>query len=163
MSVNYTTYDVRRDRDTINTSSHPFVMVRSPETGEGVHLYWYAQVLGIYHAPIWTTHPAASGNSVQQMQFLWVRWLGAEPRYRSGSQVAHLPKIGFVEATDGDAFGFLDPDLVIRGSHLIPAFHSGRTHNLMPYDGSTIARTDGEKDDWVNYYVNMYVFISDIF
>ena len=60
------------------------------------------------------------------MQFLWVRWLGIEPGYTSGSRVARLPKIGFVEAMDEDVFGFLDPDLVIRGSHLIPTFHLGR-------------------------------------
>ena len=74
--------------------------------------------------------------------------------------MARLPKIGFVEATDEDAFGFLDPDLVIRGSHLIPTFHSGRTCTLMRYDGPTTARPAGEKDDWVNFYVDMYDILS---
>ena len=134
-------------------------MVQSPEAGENVHPYWYAQVLGIYHTHISTTHPAASKHSAQPVQFLWVRWLGAEPGYRSGSRVARLPKVGFIEVTDGDAFGFLDPDLVIRGSHLIPAFHSGRTYNLMPYDGPTVARPTNTKDDWVNFYVNVYDFL----
>ena len=132
-------------------------MVRSPEVADDAHPYWYAQVLGIYHTNVATTHPAASKHSAQPMQFLWVRWLGAEPGYRSGSRVARLPKVGFVEVTDEDAFGFLDPDLVIRGSHLIPAFHSGRTRNLMPFDGPTVAHAAVEKDDWVNFYVNMYV------
>ena len=108
---------------------------------------------------IWTTHPAAQKHSAQPMQFLWVRWLSAEPGYRSGSQVARLPKIGFVEATDDDAFGFLDPDLVIQGSHLVPAFHSGRTHDLMSYRGPAAARPVGETDDWVNFYVNVYDFL----
>jgi len=131
-------------------------MVQSPEAGENMHPYWYAQVLGIYHTHVSTTHPAAMKHSAQPIQFLWVRWLGTEPGYRSGSRVARLPKVGFVEVTDEDAFGFLDPDLVIRGSHLIPAFHSGRTCDLMPYDGVTSARSANEKDDWVNFYVNMY-------
>ena len=138
-------------------------MIRSPEVDNDLHPYWYAQVLGIYHTHVSTTHPEAPSHSAKPMQFLWVRWLGAEPGYRSGSRVARLPKIGFVEATDEDAFGFLDPDLVIRGSHLIPAFHSGRTRDLMPYDGPTAARTDGEKDDWVNFYVNMCDFLSITF
>ena len=146
-SVNYTTYDIRRDRDTINTSSRRYVMVQSPEVGDNTHPYWYAQVLGIYHTQASTTHPAAAKHSAQPIQFLWVRWLGTEPGYRSGSQVARLPKIGFVEVTDEDAFGFLDPDLIIRGSHLIPAFHSGQTCDLMPYDGPTIARPASVKDD----------------
>ena len=89
------------------------------------------------------------------MEFLWVRWLGIEPGHRSGSKVARLPKIGFVEDTDEDAFGFLDPDLVIRGCHAIPDFNSGRTSSLMSYDGPTVARSPSEKDDWTNFYVNM--------
>ena len=88
-------------------------MIRSPEVGNNTHPYWYAQVLGIYHALVSTTHPAVQTHSAKSMQFLWVQWLGAEPGYRSGSRVARLPKIGFIEATDEDAFGFLDPDLVI--------------------------------------------------
>ena len=134
-------------------------MVRSPEPGDNTHPYWYAQVIGIYHAHVSTTHLAATKHSAQPIQFLWVRWLGAEPGHRSGSRVARLPKVGFVEVTDDDAFGFLDPDLIIRGSHLIPAFHCGRTHNLMPYCGPTFARTGDEKDDWTNFYVNMYDFL----
>ena len=130
-------------------------MLQSPEVGTGAHPYWYAQVLGVYHADVSTAHPEASRHSAQRMEFLWVQWLGIEPGHRSGSKVARLPKVGFVEDTDEDAFGFLDPDLVIRGSHLIPAFNSGRTPDLMLYDGPTAARPPDEKDDWVNFYVNM--------
>ena len=107
------TYDVCRDRDTVTTCTRRYVMLWSPEAGPGVHPYWYAQVLGIYHANVSTTHPAASKHSAQHMEFLWVRWLGVEPGHRSGSRVACLPKVGFVEDKDKDAFGFLDPELVI--------------------------------------------------
>ena len=130
-------------------------MLRSPEVSTGTHPYWYAQVLGIYHANVSTTHSEAPKHSAQRMEFLWVRWLGIEPGYLSGSKAARLPKVGFVEDTDEDAFGFLDPDLIIRGSHLIPAFNSGRTSILMPYNGPTVARSPGENDDWTNFYVNM--------
>jgi len=158
--VNYTTYDVRRDRDTINTTSHPFIILHSPEVGANTHPYWYAQVLGIYFAHVSTTHPMAPKRPAQRMEFVWVRWLGVEPGYRSGSKAARLPKVGFVEDTDEDAFGFVDPDLIIRGSHLIPDFNSGRTSSLMPYDGPTVARSPERKDDWTNFYVNMYVIYS---
>jgi hypothetical protein len=50
--VNYTTYDMRRDFDTINSKTHPFVMVSSPETEEDAHPFWYASVLGVFHADI---------------------------------------------------------------------------------------------------------------
>ena len=97
-------------------------MLRSPEVSNNAHPYWYAQVLGIYHTHVSTTHPTASKHSAQRMEFRWVRWLGIDPGYRSGSKVARLSKVGFVEDADEDAFGFLDPDLVIWGSRLS---HSG--------------------------------------
>ncbi|KAJ3816221.1 hypothetical protein F5880DRAFT_1619609 [Lentinula raphanica] len=39
LRVNYTTYDVRRDQDTINPRTHADVMVLSPETEPGAHPY----------------------------------------------------------------------------------------------------------------------------
>jgi hypothetical protein len=72
LSMNYTTYDIRRDWDTINPGNHNFVMVRSPKDGgrPDVHPHWYAQVLGVYHAFVSMTHPAARYRSVQCMKFL---------------------------------------------------------------------------------------------
>ena len=137
LSINYTTYDIRRDYDTINPHNHQFVMVRSPENGTEAHPYWYAQVLGVYHAFVSTTHPGAHDQSVRRMEFLWVRWLGLEPKYRSGPRHARLPMVGFVEDSDELAFGFLDPSLVIRGCHLIPRFAAGRTNTLMSHRGPT--------------------------
>ncbi|CAK5262436.1 unnamed protein product [Mycena citricolor] len=96
--INYTTYDVRRDYDTIDHRLQPFVMVLSPvkETDP----YWYAQVLGVFHAtvyrdggvknPEWRTSP-------QRMVFLWVRWLGAEPGYRFGFKTARLLKVSTLD------------------------------------------------------------------
>lgn len=157
LSVNYTTYDIRRDRDTINPQNHRFVMVRSPEDGTDVHPYWYAQVLGVYHAFVSTTHCDARDQSVKRMEFLWVRWLGLEPKYRHGPRYSRLPMVGFVEGSDELAFGFLDPSLVIRGCHLIPRFAAGRTNTLMSYQGPSAARVPGCTNDWTNFYVNMYV------
>ena len=65
--MNYTTYDVRRDRDTVNPNTHPYVMLQSPEVGTSAHPYWYAQVLGIFHTNVSTNHPAAPINSAQRI------------------------------------------------------------------------------------------------
>ncbi|KAF9642176.1 hypothetical protein BDM02DRAFT_3080651, partial [Thelephora ganbajun] len=157
LSINYTTYDIRRDRDTISPSNHQFVMVRSPEDGTDVHPYWYTKVLGVYHTFVHTTHPDARDQSVKQMEFLWVRWLGLEPNYRSGPRYARLPMVGFVEDSDELVFGFLDPSLVICGCHLVPRFALGRTNTLMSYQGLTAARVSGCTDDWTNFYVNIFV------
>jgi len=78
--------------------------------------------------------------------------------HRYGFKVARLPKIGFVGEEDDLAFGFLDPSLVLRGCHLIPAFVNGRTSTLLKTSHSA-ARPPGEVDEWAAFYVNMYVLV----
>ena len=72
-------------------------------------------------------------------------------------QSARLPKVGFVEYTDPLAFGFLDPSLVVRGCHLVPAFADGKTSSLLPLN-PTAACSPDKHEDWVSFYVMMYVF-----
>ncbi|KAJ7241209.1 hypothetical protein B0H12DRAFT_1074570 [Mycena haematopus] len=62
-------------------------------------------------------------------------------------KAARLPKIGFVSEEDPNAFGFLDPALVLRGCHLVPAFAGGRTSQLLKTVSSTAARPLGKTDD----------------
>ena len=157
MRINYTTYDIRRDSNTINPCTYPDIMVKSPETGPRAQAYWYARVIGIFHGLVSSSHQEVKDKSLHRMDFLWVRWFGMEPgRYRHGFRNAWLPKIGFVESTDPYSFTFLDPAQVIRGAHLIPAFSEGHTQGLLPATNS-VARVLNPKDedDWVNFYVNM--------
>ncbi|KAJ7483727.1 hypothetical protein B0H11DRAFT_2279748 [Mycena galericulata] len=156
LRVNYTTYDVRRDQDTLNPRTSAFLMVRSPETEAGAHPYWYCQLLGVFRASVFRV--TQSGRmAAKEMEFLWVRWLGVEPGYRAGIKRAKLPKVGFVPESDPYAFGFLDPAQVIRGSHLIPVFSGGRTNDLLATREVTAARDPDDSDDWTNYYVDIFV------
>ena len=70
------------------------------------------------------------------MEFLWVRWFGVVPGYRWGLKNARLPKIGFVSSDSGAAFGFIDPSLILRACHLIPAFADGCTDSLLRHGPS---------------------------
>jgi hypothetical protein len=72
----------------------------------------------------------------------------------SGFKAARLPKIGFVPDTDDASFGFLDPSLVIRGCHLIPAFNEGKTADLLRVS-QTAGWWPGDVDDWKAFYVNL--------
>jgi hypothetical protein len=157
LRVNYTSYDMRRDQDSMNPRTHCDVMVLSPETGPNVHPFWYARVLGIFHAKVLHTGPQSRNRSIQHMEFLWVRWFGLEPGYRFGTSNARLPKIGFVPEADRSAFGFLDPSLVLRGCHLVPAFSEDRTSALLRTTNPTAARPVDEMDDWTKFYVIMQV------
>ncbi|KAF9522280.1 hypothetical protein CPB83DRAFT_744977, partial [Crepidotus variabilis] len=148
---NFTTYDVRRDQDTINTNNmRRDIMVPSFEDCEDEDSqwqpYWYARVLNIYHANIhFHGRPKA-----EKIELLWVRWFGKDPDSAGGPSILRLNRVGFVPASDAEAFGFLDPALVLRACHLIPAFNSGRTLNLL---GPSFARDVGPQGDWEKYYV----------
>ena len=50
----------------------------------------------------------------------------------------------------------MDYEEFVRGCHLVPAFHEGRTIDLLPVPQS-VSRclNPGDVDDWVNFYVNM--------
>jgi hypothetical protein len=153
--VNYTTYDMRRDFDTVNPQTHPFIIVPSPETEQGAHPFWYAAILGIFHADVQYAGNDSRDFQFKRMEFLWVRWLGVVPGRSFGRRHAKLPKIGFVPDSDEFAFGFLDPSCVVRGCHLIPSFIDGKTQDLLTTDSISLGRVGTEYDDWSNYSVGM--------
>ena len=154
LRINYTTYDLRRDQDTINPATpHRDVMFLSPETRSNAHPYWYARVLAIFHINV-RRIDAAPFTPPERLNVLWIRWFGEDPEWEDGWTSRRLPRVGFVPATDPDAFGFLDPSTVLRACHLMPTFMEGKTQELLS-DPQSIARDEGEHDDWVNYYVGM--------
>jgi hypothetical protein len=168
LRVNYTTYNIRREQDSVHpiVTGHGDVMVLSPENEDDnndPHPYWYARVLGIYHANVRHIGPESKSREPKQMNFLFVRWFGRDSDPRPGWKAKRLIRLGFVPGNDGSAFGFLDPSQVIRAVHLIPAFHWGRvTTKYLPK--SPIARGNENPDeDWQLYYIGMYVLLSYLF
>ncbi|KAJ7246854.1 hypothetical protein B0H12DRAFT_1203237 [Mycena haematopus] len=148
LRINYTTYDVRRGQDTLNPRTSCFAMVRSAETDADPRHF---------HATVCQITPSGDYTEPEPMEVLWVRWMGVEPGFRAGIKMARLPKVGFVEESDPYAFGFLDPQHVIRGSHLIPDFSGGRTNDLLATREITAARSPDDTEDWRTYYVDIFV------
>jgi hypothetical protein len=149
IQINYTSYDLRRCTDTIKINSHPDIMVAADEDDTD-EKYWYAQVIGIYHVVC----SLASHQNWNTKDVLFVHWFGREPTVHP----RRLPRISFFEsATDYDmAFGFIDPDIIIRGTHIVPAFHYGKRFDLLR--GRSVARVECDDEwDWTYYNVNMYV------
>ncbi|KZV84874.1 hypothetical protein EXIGLDRAFT_623736 [Exidia glandulosa HHB12029] len=150
LRINYTTYDVRRAQDCVNCNSQKcnIMLLSDDDTQSDITPvpFWYARVLGIYHTRV--VHPILAPRE-KLVQFLWVRWFGRD-NSPSGWRAGRLDRIGYVPSEDEDAFSFLDPSLVLRACHLIPAFAHGRTPDLL--DNST-AR-DSDEGDWQYYYVN---------
>jgi len=147
--INYTTYDLRREQDSLNPRTRSDIMVLSHETGDARHPYWYARIIRIFHVDIWDSTDELMFKP-RRMDFLFVRWFGRDSDYKSGWSAKRLHRVGFLRGDDPDAFGFLDPDVVIRGVHLIPAFGHGQTDNHL----ETFAQADSD-NDWLYFYVNM--------
>ncbi|THU97282.1 hypothetical protein K435DRAFT_857796 [Dendrothele bispora CBS 962.96] len=146
LRVNYTSYDMRRCQDCINPRTRADIMVLS---SDDVHPYWYARVIGIYHAMV-----EYNGGSPQQIDFLFVRWFVLDTDYKFGWKARRLPRVGFIDGNESCAFGFVDPSCVVRAVHLIPAFCLGQTSLIM---GPSIARKESEGDmDWYRYYVGIF-------
>lgn len=148
IQINYTTYDLRRAQDVLNPRTHTDVMVLAHEDeSKHPHPYWYARIIGIFHLNV------RYEARVRRMDVLWVRWLARSMDTISIWAAKRLPRVGFYEGAEPSAFGFLDPEVVIRGVHLIPAFTYGQTSALLPH---SIARQSSDSDkDWEWFYINM--------
>ncbi|EPQ53857.1 hypothetical protein GLOTRDRAFT_139911 [Gloeophyllum trabeum ATCC 11539] len=147
----FTTYDIRRDQDTVNPGTdkrYIFVSLGSGSFGACA----YAQVLGIFHVQV-EGDALPSGVESECFDFLWVRWFKhLESTEPTSTPSCRLDALQFIPGNSADAFGFVDPSHVIRGAHIIPAYQDGRTTELL---APSIAR---DKDgDFNYYYVNRFV------
>ncbi|KAG2072362.1 hypothetical protein BDR04DRAFT_1127678 [Suillus decipiens] len=153
LQINYTTYDVHRDQDTLKPGYSGVVMTLSREHDDDTHPFWYAQVLGAFSIQVLHVGPDICNCSPQSMEFLWVWWFGVVPCYRWGIREGCLPKVGFI-LDSPSVFGFLDPSIVLRACHLIPCFADGHMDTLLQYS-PTVVQLFGEVNDWAAFYVNM--------
>jgi hypothetical protein len=116
-------------------------MVLSHED-EKTHPYWYARVIGIFHINVeYRDDTTGMYSEPIRMDFLFVRWFRRHDS-PAGWAAKRLQRLEFFEEDSLDAYGFLDPDSVIRGVHLIPSFQ----HRTDPQD---------LKSDYRFQYVNM--------
>lgn len=156
MRINYTSYDVRRGEDVIHTNtSHCDVMMLNPNASLSSHRFWYARVLGIYHANVIYIGEDATDYTPRRLEFLWVRWY-EEDALSTGWTDRCLDRVRFPPVTREDAFGFIDPADVLRSCHLIPAFYRGKAYS----DGIGMSHCAQDSNDWRAYYIGRCVYIS---
>ena len=83
------------------------------------------------------------------MEFVLVHWYRRDLSYKAGFKRSRLHRLQPMPRTDPDSFGFLDPDDIIRGCHLIPAFaHGFDEEERLPGIANNTKRA------WNLYYVN---------
>ncbi len=148
MRVNYTSYDMRIEQDSINARTHADIMMFAPP--DSPHPYLYARVLSVFHVNAYRID--RDDQEPEPIQVLWVRWLDVDHSAPGGFHTRRPHRVKFAHADD-QPFAFLAPESVLRAVHLIPAFAHGRSDNGMR--GSTIARSDDLEDDWRYLYVGM--------
>lgn len=154
LRVNYTSYDLQRRSDVINVRTRPDLMVPSNEE-DHTHPYQYGRLIDIFTAQIYYkgSKPMV-GTRRQKLRVLWVRWYERDAQHEDGFSTLRLPRLSFVDAADTNAHGFIDPAIVLRAAHLIPAFH----HGVMdPQPLEDCHATRFLVRDWNHYYANMYV------
>ncbi|KAF8888955.1 hypothetical protein CPB84DRAFT_1620607, partial [Gymnopilus junonius] len=155
LRINYTTYDMCRSQDSINPKMHPDILMLAPTSNENSHPYLYGRIIAIYHVEV--THALLSPH-VQRIDFVHVRFFKLDQGFTGGFATRRFHRLTFVNSSEADAFGFVDPAQVIRGVHIIPAFAYPTTDELL---GQSIVRryVDAEcsDTDWEYYYVNMFV------
>ena len=157
MRLNYTTYDVRRAQDIVNPStSHCNVMLLADHSdvvgSHPRHPYIYARVLSIFHVNATYVGPGMVDYRSHRVDVLWVHWYQYIEE-GAGWDTAALDRVCFPPMADEHAFGFIDPDDVLQGCHLIPQFSRG----LRYPDGAGISRCAQDASDWHFYYVNRFV------
>ena len=155
--INYTTYDVRRSQDVINpNTTHRDIMLLANTDNEEESSnprFLYARVLGIYHVNVIYTGPGMLDYRPRRLEFLWVRHF-----HHLGDRLVtwgdfSLDQLCFPPMASDDAFGFIDPNDVLRGSHIIPSFKIGKVHQ----DEVALSRCAGDAQDWGRYVVNRCV------
>ena len=162
----YTTYDAQRSEDIINPKmTHCNIMLLShPERKNAdsldtslEHPFIYARVIGVYHVNVIYIGPGAKEYKPMRFDFLHVRWFQLDsppnqtPRKRGQTGWSScLDRLSFPPMAEADSFGFLDPSLVLRTCHVIPAFHSGQCYA----DGVGLSAMARDKNDWKGYYLN---------
>jgi hypothetical protein len=130
------------------------------------HPFLYARVLEIYHVNVVYTGPGMVSYEPMKFDFLWVRWFNISldaiysVKRLSGqaSRQAHLDCLTFPPMATDDAFGFVDPELVLRGCHFLPMFLQGKRLK----DGVGLSKLARDNQDWKYYFVNWYEMLQTV-
>lgn len=159
LRLNYTTYDCRRDQETLNSRRQDDLEVLSSADDKEQHPFWFARLISIMTVFVKYVDPESSvPPELRSYNVLYVRWFGPDGGQDEwGLHCGRMARIGFItvdeEEAGGIAFGLVDPASVVRRVHLIPGFAHGRTAD---YLGPSCVRPEADNDtDWVYFYANM--------
>ncbi|KAG9121758.1 hypothetical protein FRC07_002153 [Ceratobasidium sp. 392] len=156
LQLNYTAYDVVRQREVLNpNTAMRFIILPGDQhdSNNPDHPFLYAKILGIYHAKF------IYKGVTHRMEFIHVRWLYYDYDQPGGLDTCRMDQVSYETCRTMqdvlDSFDFVDPADVIRASHLIPDFNSQVSSELL--NGPSMALDNKQEGDWNYYYVNRFV------
>ncbi|EIW80115.1 hypothetical protein CONPUDRAFT_58968, partial [Coniophora puteana RWD-64-598 SS2] len=122
--INFTTYDLHQEHDTINPNSHPNIMLLSQDelTNKNAHPYWYARVTFIFHVMVCFHHEDPSKS--HHLDVLLIQWLHQDSNFQDIFAHRCLSRVSFFPLGTSECWDFIDPSTVIRLVHLLPGFES---------------------------------------
>jgi hypothetical protein len=151
---NFTTYDLCREQDFLSMNNNKkFVLVSTP--GAEPHPWRYAHVLKILHVNAYLA--SASQETARRIDMLWVQWFETDPDHDFGAPVLRLECLRYLEIASEEAFGMIDPAMVICAVHVEPAFAHGMIHTTSP----SIAR-NSPGGNWKYHYVGRCVSLFTV-
>jgi len=111
LHINYTSYDLQRDFDSISTrTDHRDIMLLS-NSGINAHPFCYEWVLGIFHVNIIYTGPGSKDFQSCRIEFLWVQWFEVLQDHFLAWGQHTLNMVRFLPMADKHTFGFVDPPM----------------------------------------------------
>ncbi|KAJ2911489.1 hypothetical protein MD484_g8926, partial [Candolleomyces efflorescens] len=129
LQINYTTYDLRREQDTLNPSTSRCHFMCLEDTvsppGSNPHRFSYGRILGIYHANVSFFGKGSLDRRFRQFDFLWVQWFTMQSDAQEPWSACQLDRVSFPSLKELDSIDFLDPIDVLRACHIIPRFSTG--------------------------------------
>ena len=151
---NFTTYDIRRGTDIVKPGGSRCNVMLLADLTDGsspsdFHPFLYARVLGAYHANVIYTGPGMLDYTARRFNFLWVRWYQVVDPGSSGWNKSTLDTVRFPPMHEDNSFGFVDPDDVMRGCHILPAFANGKREGA----NVDVSRCAKDTKDYLLYYV----------
>jgi hypothetical protein len=157
-TFNYTTYDQRRESDTVRSANLAggFVVLAANDL-EPNFPFWLARVNLIFHVNVCARLPCGKYTS-KRLDVLFINYYHFYKR--DDWTPRRLPSFTFgsICGPSGRSVpdsAFLDPARVIRGAHVVPAFEAGHAASESVYPTSILPRLDGQA--WESFYLNLSV------
>ena len=148
---NFTSYDIWHRTNIVKLGGfHCNIMLLADcADGSSSSDFLYARVLGAYHANVIYTRPGMRDYTARCFNFLWVRWYHVVDPGSSGWRTSTLDTVRFPPMHEDNSFGFVDPNNVLRGCHILPAFAKGKREEA----NVNVSHCAKDTKDYLRYYV----------